>query len=186
MKSHRIIIYIGVVLAAALAVLPASALASSLLSGYGGPGQGSQAILGSALVNGPKGGGSGGGGGPAATSSGTAQNAGSSTGPVTQATPSAPSGSSGTSSAPSGRSKSSARGSQRARTRAHETAAGTTSGEQSFYPAAERVPSGVGGATLGLSGADLVYIILAAGILVSLGLLAWRTDAGDRREGASS
>ena len=33
---------------------PASALASPLLSGYGGPGQGSQVILGSALVNGPR------------------------------------------------------------------------------------------------------------------------------------
>ena len=37
---------------------------SSLLSGYGGPGQGSQAILGSALLNGP---GSGGGNGGSAT-----------------------------------------------------------------------------------------------------------------------
>ncbi|TMK97734.1 MAG: hypothetical protein E6G34_08530 [Actinobacteria bacterium] len=36
---------------------PAGALASPLLSGYGGPGAGSQVILGSALVNGPRGGG---------------------------------------------------------------------------------------------------------------------------------
>jgi hypothetical protein len=40
----------------------ATAGANSLLSGYGGPGEGNQAILGSALINGPSGkGGSGGG-----------------------------------------------------------------------------------------------------------------------------
>ena len=46
------------------AVVPASANAGSLLSGYGGPGQGNQAILGSTLLNGPSAG-SGGGSGPA-------------------------------------------------------------------------------------------------------------------------
>ena len=36
------------------ALCPAAALAGSLLSGYGGPGQGNQAILGSALLGGPR------------------------------------------------------------------------------------------------------------------------------------
>jgi hypothetical protein len=44
-------------LAAGLALAPSLASANPLLSGYGGPGQGSQAILGSALLNGPRGGG---------------------------------------------------------------------------------------------------------------------------------
>ncbi len=44
----------------AVAASPGTALASSLLSGYGGPGEGSEAILGSTLVNGPSGGAGGG------------------------------------------------------------------------------------------------------------------------------
>ncbi|HEV2922622.1 MAG TPA: hypothetical protein VGW98_01195 [Solirubrobacteraceae bacterium] len=56
MKSHRKITpLIGLVVTLS-ALVPASAGASSLLSGYGGPGQGTQAILGSALLNGPSGG----------------------------------------------------------------------------------------------------------------------------------
>jgi hypothetical protein len=45
-----------IVLVFALAVAPGVALASSLLSGYGAPGEGSEAIVGSALANGPSGG----------------------------------------------------------------------------------------------------------------------------------
>jgi len=48
---------------------PTGALASPLLSGYGGPGQGSQAILGAALLNGPSGGGGSSGSGAASLSS---------------------------------------------------------------------------------------------------------------------
>src|SRR5438309_8805588 len=56
---------LAVGLASAWAAVPATAHAGPLLSGYGGPGQGNQAILGSALVGGSSGGGgtSGGGGG---------------------------------------------------------------------------------------------------------------------------
>ncbi|HXP28462.1 MAG TPA: hypothetical protein VN804_01790, partial [Solirubrobacteraceae bacterium] len=39
---------------------PQAALAGSLLSGYGGPGEGSQALIGASLVKGPRGGGGGG------------------------------------------------------------------------------------------------------------------------------
>ncbi|HEY2182156.1 MAG TPA: hypothetical protein VGH09_10835 [Solirubrobacteraceae bacterium] len=46
--------FAGSVLAMAF---PTAAVAGPLLSGYGGPGQGSQAILGSTLLNGPSGGG---------------------------------------------------------------------------------------------------------------------------------
>lgn len=54
-----------------LVALPAVAQASPLLSGYGGPGQGSQAILGAALVNGPSGGGGGSRGGGSQSSPGS-------------------------------------------------------------------------------------------------------------------
>ena len=65
MNTHRKIIPIAALAMACAAVAPASAPASPLLSGYGGPGQGTQAILGSTLLNGPSGG-----GGGAATGSG--------------------------------------------------------------------------------------------------------------------
>lgn len=58
MKRHRTIVSILVLVPVLAAVTQASALASSLLSGYGGPGQGNQAILGSSLLNGPRNGGS--------------------------------------------------------------------------------------------------------------------------------
>ena len=58
MTTHRrIITSVGFVLAAA-SWLPAVAHANPLLSGYGGPGQGNQAILGATLLNGSGGGGS--------------------------------------------------------------------------------------------------------------------------------
>ena len=59
MTSHRKIIPIAALATAFAAVAPASAPASPLLSGYGGPGQGTQAILGSTLLNGPSSGGGG-------------------------------------------------------------------------------------------------------------------------------
>jgi hypothetical protein len=59
MKSRRKIIPITALAVTLSALAPASAPASSLLSGYGGPGQGTQAILGSTLLNGPSGGGGG-------------------------------------------------------------------------------------------------------------------------------
>jgi type IV secretion system protein TrbL len=66
MKSHRKITPIIALAVTLSAYAPASAPASSLLSGYGGPGQGAQAILGSVLLNGRSGGAGGGsaGGGP--------------------------------------------------------------------------------------------------------------------------
>jgi hypothetical protein len=56
MTNQRKIIAAAALLAT-FAFAPTAAPASPLLSGYGGPGQGSQAILGSALLNGGQGGG---------------------------------------------------------------------------------------------------------------------------------
>ena len=58
MTRHRTIILIVGSLAAFAGASSDAALASSLLSGYGGPGQGNQALLGSAMLNGGGGGGS--------------------------------------------------------------------------------------------------------------------------------
>jgi hypothetical protein len=51
----RTIVSIAALAAALTVATPDASLAGSLLSGYGGPGGGNQAILGSALVNGPSG-----------------------------------------------------------------------------------------------------------------------------------
>jgi hypothetical protein len=82
MKTHRKITpLIGFALTLS-ALVPASAGASSVLSGYGGPGQGTQAILGSTLLNGPSAGAGGGsaGGGPTATAPLGARGSGGTTG----------------------------------------------------------------------------------------------------------
>lgn len=63
---------LAAVLVFAIAGSPGAALANSLLSGYGGPGEGSEAILGTTLVNGPSGGaGAGPSGGAGAAAAGT-------------------------------------------------------------------------------------------------------------------
>jgi len=53
MNRHRNIISSAGLLAAIMVATPVAAHASPLLSGYGGPGQGSQLILGSSLLGGP-------------------------------------------------------------------------------------------------------------------------------------
>jgi hypothetical protein len=61
MRSHRRIVSTAALAVALSAAVPANAPGSSLLSGYGGPGAGNQAIIGATLLNGSGGGGSGGG-----------------------------------------------------------------------------------------------------------------------------
>ncbi len=175
MKSNRIIIYSWAILAVA-AVLPGSALASPLLSGYGGPGQGNQALLGSTLINGPKGGG---GSSGSTTSSGTGiaeSSEASSEGQVSSgALGSGKGGGTGSSSTghPSSR--------HGATATAHGKASTTPPAAPSFYPTAERLPADSQGGSLGLSGTDVLLIVLAAALLVSLGLLTRRAgDSGER------
>jgi hypothetical protein len=147
--------------AALTTIAPTAATAGSLLSGYGGPGAGSQAILGSGLINGSGRGGSGGAGG----------SSGSGAAPVTRsATPSAPA----PAASSHGRSGA-ARGSRRAaRRRAGSPVSGVSSGK-----AADAYPVSSDGRfqtvaahsdTLGLSGVDLLYILLASGIIIFTGL----------------
>jgi hypothetical protein len=178
MKSHRIIIYIGVLLAVAVA-LPGSALASPLLSGYGGPGQGNQALLGSALVNGPKGGG-GSSGSTTSTDTGIAESESSSEGQVSGA---------GSGSSKGGGTGSSSRSSSAGRSSSHAGAGKAAPGRSptqaaapSFYPAAERLPADSQGGSLGLSATDVLLIVLAAALLVSLGLLTRRAGGSGGRQ----
>lgn len=67
MSHHRRISIVALTILATAGIAPPLVEANSLLSGYGGPGQGSQAILGSAVIggggSGTAGGGSGSGGG---------------------------------------------------------------------------------------------------------------------------
>jgi hypothetical protein len=147
MKSHRKITpLIGLVVTLS-ALVPASATASSLLSGYGGPGQGTQAILGSTLLNGPS---AGAGGGP----SGTAPLGGVSTG---------------------GRGTKSGAGGNRHATARHgsQTAATATGGVPlGSYPRLGASQTSAGGAgILGLSDSVFLFALLALAALLFTGLL---------------
>ncbi len=153
---------------ALLALLPAAASASSLLSGYGGPGQGSQAILGSGLVRGA--GGAGGSGtpptspvsGPVATKQSqtpaalTRSGAGARRGHATKAG--------------SGRTP----GNERKDQGAGQTEAGTRKSVSLAYAAAERGAPVAASETLGFSGDDLLLLILALGALASIAAVTRR------------
>jgi hypothetical protein len=166
MNSRQKIIGAAAVAAALMSAVPVSATASSLLSGYGGPGQGSQAILGSALLNGPSnGGGSGGGSAGSGRAAGTAAPA--------------------VSSSPVGRGASNKRVARRPARRGTDRRPAPAAGSPA-YPVSGGLARSVSGRSgaLGLSGADALYIILA---LVALALTgaATRQLARDRdgREG---
>lgn len=157
MKSHLGLITSAVLAATLLAGAPA-AQANSLLSGYGGPGQGSQAIIGSGLVNPPGGGGSGGssssggeGSGPGAVSGSSSYGAGVQPGRPSQT--------------PAQR-----HGGAPARTGTSTPGTGASvapTGLPASEPAADT-------SRLGLSGADLVYILLVFGGLMLIGVLTRR------------
>jgi hypothetical protein len=183
MKNHRIISYSCAAAAAILLVLPVGAQAgSSTLSGYGGPGEGNQAVLGSALV-----GGHGGGGSSGAGSGGQGSGAGAEgSGPGAAAVESSSSqdqsaqGADGpsSSSAQSGSGAGKARPNSRSKTSsgAHASPQGQPVAARSYYPAAEHVPAGGQGTVLGLTADDLLYVILALVILVLVGLFTRRLD----------
>lgn len=159
----------------ALAVAaPAGAQASSLLSGYGGPGTGSQAILGAALIGGgssgggSSGGGSGGGGGEGTSST---------PGPLAGGSSNA--GGAGASAGPSGASH----------TPSHRGAAGThAAASPAVRPAytavlpAASTESKVGVPVLGVSGTDLALVFGGVALLVGVAVLTRRL-AHEPREG---
>jgi hypothetical protein len=189
MRSQRAITFLGVLLAAFVVAMPASALASSLLSGYGGPGQGNQAILGSAVIGGGsngRGGGSSGGGGGSSTPSGESSSAGS----LASSSSSSQSSSSSDSSSASthhGPTRSTAHPSGHSGHASPSNSGGNSAAvqgaplTQALYPAAERIPAGAGSSALGLSGSDLLYILLAFIVLAFIGAVTVRFGRSDAR-----
>lgn len=176
--TRKIWISSALALAAAMLVLaPTKAFAGSpLLSGYGGPGAGEQAVIGSTLV-----GGSGGGGG-AGGSSGSGGSGGTS---LSGSAGASTSGTVGTSSTGSGSAGGSGVGAANARSGSHGTAAkggatprapqrgrstGAGGGSASAYVyATSQGPVASASALTGISGGD---VLLLVGTLATLGLVA--------------
>jgi hypothetical protein len=156
---QRIILAAAVVAPLAFAQAAPASASSTLLSGYGGPGQGNQAILGSTLIGGG-GGGNGAGGGAGAGSSSASSS--SSSSPSSIALP-----------------QTAARPAQRAAAHRHH-AKPSASGNASktitpaYVPATPASDRAAGGKTLGLTGDDLLYIVLAFGALALTALLTVR------------
>jgi hypothetical protein len=172
MTSHRTISSTLTLLAVLATVAPSSAFAGPLLSGYGGPGEGNQAILGSTLIGGA-GGGSGSSGGSSG-SDGSSSSAVAGAGAQPGQSNGALSGSQGHGSKTLG-----------VGTRASDRGVGTLSGGRKASAGAARtyqVSSGGGTSqitpggldALGLSGADLLYVLLALGALGATGVLTKR------------
>lgn len=187
MKNHRIISHSCAAAAVVLLAFPVAAQAgSSTLSGYGGPGEGNQAVLGSALVGGHRGGGSSGGGsagqgsssGEASATGASEVQSGASPG---QAAKSAGKTSSGAGSSGSGGGTSGGNAKPGARSKTHSGTRGSSQAQAAltpgtYYPAAEHVPAGGQGTVLGLTADDLLYVILGLVILVLVGLFTRRLD----------
>ncbi len=148
---------------------PVALAGGPLLSGYGGPGAGAQAIVGATLLNGPKGGSGGGtgggsGGGPGSSSSSSSSSASSPSNASSVATGGrggqAPSGGSG------GRGGSTAPGHDGGRGSAGGGVSPGTTGAHSgpSHPEASEVASESAGASW-FTGGDLLALVLAAGVL---------------------
>jgi hypothetical protein len=184
MRSHRAISHsvVSAVIFIALALVPATAQAGSLLSGYGGPGEGNQAVLGSALIGGSRGGSGGSGsagGGGSETSGGASESSSSpSSGEARGGSGGTDRGASRGGSARHGAGKG-AKGAAHGGASTAGTSGASGAGAQqfaSFYPAAERVPSGGQGVVLGLTGTDILLIAVAAVALIAIGLATRRLD----------
>jgi len=170
MSTYRRAI-LAIIAATALPVLaPAAAPGNSLLSGYGGPGQGSEAILGSGLINGGGGGGSGGSrssGGSGGSPSGSAVPSGGPSSSVATGSPQRVA-------TPAARIR--RRTSSPSRREVPPVAVGGSSsaGASTAYHASSEGGSqavAVASDPLGISGADLAYVLVAAAALALTGLL---------------
>jgi len=142
----------------AAACMPIAAQANPLLSGYGGPGQGNQAILGAALL---KGGGGGGGSGTLATvtSSGSASDE-SASGTVAVPAPA--------------QSQTPSRGSSRGHAGAQRPAPRHPLDPEGAYRALERSANVSGDGGLGLSGSEIALIAVVLVVLAMIGTVTWR------------
>lgn len=147
-------------------LVPSVATGSPLLSGYGGPGQGEQAILGGGLVNGPSGGS---GGGSNSISTAAVPGSGASAGSSSAAAVSHPSG----------------RAHTKTSTRRHTegASAGSPAPYSSTTELASSSSSGGSAQLLGLSGKDIIYVVIALALLIATAMtikrLAGRPGAGE-------
>jgi len=187
MKSRRTIVSISALLAILVATVPASASANSLLSGYGGPGAGDQAILGSTLLNGPRGGNGASGAGSPGGSLGSISS--SSTGAVS-AGGGGGQGSAKGSSSTTARSGKRVRGNRAGRNSQTSGGSGDASSGAAYADGAlsrsgVSSPAAGGSETLGLSGEELIYIFLVFGALAFTGVLTRRLIRTTRPEGTS-
>lgn len=154
MTSHRTISLTLTLLAVLMIVVPSSAVANSLLSGYGGPGEGNQAILGSALLGGT------GRGSGSSGSTGSSPSDATRVGVQAGRSNAVPTGSNGRGGGASG----------------SRSRSGDASGDAaSAYPVVSRGNTAQPASeTLGLSGEDLAYVLLALGALVVTGVITRR------------
>jgi hypothetical protein len=157
-------IFPALLVVASLALAPAAAGASSLLSGYGGPGEGSQVVLGGHLIGGGGGGGGGTGGGAGAGTSSSATGAAAAGVPTqTRATGGNPSAAARSRAA--GTSGTSPRGGVRG---------SASAGAKIAYPSYSTTGSqaiAVDSDPLGLSGVDLIFVLVATALVVFTGVL---------------
>jgi hypothetical protein len=161
MRSRRTITLAIASLMALSLALPVAAWAGPLLSGYGGPGQGSQAIIGGGLVNG--GGGPPSGGGPSGTGeSSTPGNAATGSAPVSVSR-----GRDGSATVKHVVNYGSAR-----KHPAVQGGSASAGGSQSLSVAARRVSEGSG--AFGVSTEGFLLVFLALGALIFTGLLTRR------------
>jgi hypothetical protein len=187
MTSHPRIVSIVASTVVLWAAAPAAAPANSLLSGYGGPGVGNQAIIGATLLNGPGGKSGGGGGGASAggrstgpsSSSGSGEQSGAVGSPSTRVPSSGGGVRSGAAVAADrvkARSGGGGRGSGSGSREPDEGKASAGSVRTYSAPLAARVSDAtVGGSgTLGLSGDDFLYVLLAFAGLAFTGVLTRR------------
>ncbi len=172
MATHRWIrlTAVGLLVAVPLAA-PAVANANPLLSGYGGPGAGNQAILGSALLNGPPSSGGGGtSGGGTSGGSGVPAPAGASAGAV----PAAPA---------AGTAAATARAQRRARTgTGRGTSSQGTGSSGSSPPSLTGLQPARAVGALDIPASDILYILLACGVLALTGVLTARLMRPPRSE----
>jgi hypothetical protein len=149
MRKHRVI-----TTAALLALaLPATANGGSLLSGYGGPGQGNQAVLGATVIGGASGGSGGG------SSSGGGSGSGSGTEPSTGGATSNP-----TLALKSGRGATHT--SSKEKTPNGQASGSSAGAYQAPSTLSANETASVGTPALGISGTDLVYLALAFAALL--------------------
>jgi hypothetical protein len=168
MKRHRIATTLTLALFAGLVIVPAGVAAPTgpLLSGYGGPGAGDQAILGSTLV-GVSGRGGGSGGGSSGSSGGASGGQGASG--LAVAGQGQNSGASRSSRSGKGARKQHRGGQGRASNGASSTYRNLAGSDSSAI-----VPTKEESGGLGLTGSDLLVLLLVAGTLVLIGGLTRR------------